>query len=118
MKINDDNNNNNNENENEDENEDENLDLAEQESLPSPETIDPRQQTLLKFFKPTQSTCPSGSSHGTSQRPGARLTAETNGFAQPFSFQMNSPVGSMGVEDTRSPSSETTGTDMDIDMSD
>lgn len=110
MEINDDNSNN--------ENENENSDSAEQESRPSPETIDPRQQTLLKFFKPTKSSCPSGSSQGTSQRPSARITAETNGFAQPFSSQMSSPIGSMGVEDTRSPSSGTTGTDMDIEMSD
>lgn len=75
------------------------------EPLPTPETVDSRQQTLFKFFKPAQSSSILPSSHMASRRPGPG----DNGLLQPCSPDVNLPH-------TASPSSRTTGTDMDMDM--
>lgn len=88
------------------EDENENLDS---DPLPTPETIDPRQQTLHRFFKSTPSSAPS--SHTTRQLAGPIQT--NDGFLQPYS--VNSPV-SMGSDDNRSPSSRLMGVDMDMDV--
>ena len=71
---------------------------GESEPLPTPETVDPRQQTLFKFFKPAQSSSALPSSHMTAPSSGDALRDTT-----------------MGYNDSRSPSSRT-GTDMDVDM--
>lgn len=71
---------------------------AESEPLPTPETVDPRQQTLFKFFKPAPSSSALPSSHMTTQSSGGTLREAT-----------------MGYNVSRSPSSRT-GTDMDVDM--
>lgn len=91
------------------EEENENLDS---EPLPAPETIDPRQQTLHRFFKSTPSSAPS--SHTTRQSAGPIQTG--NGLLQPYSHDMNSPGVSMGSDDNRSPSSRLMGADMDMDV--
>ncbi|ODM24265.1 hypothetical protein SI65_02026 [Aspergillus cristatus] len=85
------------------------------EPLPTPETIDPRQQTLHRFFKSAPSSAPS-SSHATRQSAGPIQT--NNGFLQPYSHNMNSPGLSMGSDDNHSPSSRfmTADMDMDVDM--
>lgn len=80
------------------------------ESLPTPEIIDPRQQTLHRFFKSTPSSAPS--SHTTGQSAGPIQT--NNGFVQPYS--VNSPGVSMGSDDNCSPSSRLMGADMDMDV--
>lgn len=84
------------------------------ELLPTPETIDPRQQTLHKFFKPAQTSC-APSSHNSSRQLGKQIQTDS-GFSQPRCLDMNSPGVSMGSDDTRSPGSRITGTDMDMDV--
>ena len=92
--------------------EDENMDS---EPLPTPETVDPRQQTISKFFKPAPSSRTHSSSHHTSQRPDNRLPVNS-GLLQPYSLHTDSPMMSLGSDNTHSPSSGITGTDMDMDM--
>lgn len=82
------------------------------EPLPTPETVDPRQQTLFKFFKPAQSSPTIPSSHMASRRPGPG----DNGFLKPYSLDVNLPHTAMRYDDRRDPSSSTTWTDVDVDM--
>lgn len=83
------------------------------EPLPTPETIDPRQQTLHRFFKSAPSSATS-SSRATRQSAGP--IQMNNGFLQPYSHNMNSPGLSMGSDDNRSPSSRFMVADMDMDV--
>ncbi|PYI31235.1 hypothetical protein BP00DRAFT_486740 [Aspergillus indologenus CBS 114.80] len=80
----------------------------------SPETVDPRQQTLLKFFRPYQSS--SNKSHPNSLMP---KTSDTPFFgATPVHFH-SMPIAAPGHSmdsDTFSPASQTTDTDMDVEM--
>ncbi|PYH80649.1 hypothetical protein BO82DRAFT_337852 [Aspergillus uvarum CBS 121591] len=80
----------------------------------SPETVDPRQQTLLKFFRPCQPS--SNKSHPYSLMP---KTSDTPFFgATPVHFH-SMPIAVPGHSmdsDTFSPASQTTDTDMDVEM--
>ncbi|OOF96079.1 hypothetical protein ASPCADRAFT_130397 [Aspergillus carbonarius ITEM 5010] len=85
----------------------------EPEHVPSPEIVDPRQQTLLKFFRPSQSSFATNRSN--------KLDQQTNDITQgkPTSWQshnlnVSSPATSVGWS-TSSPSSQPTNSDMDMD---
>ncbi|PYI05801.1 hypothetical protein BO78DRAFT_461751 [Aspergillus sclerotiicarbonarius CBS 121057] len=85
---------------------------TEPEAVPSPEIVDPRQQTLLKFFRPSQSSL--------AQNHSNVLDQQTNNMAQgnPTSWQshnLNLPSTATSAWGTTSPPSQLTGSDMDMD---
>ncbi|PYH49072.1 uncharacterized protein BP01DRAFT_353396 [Aspergillus saccharolyticus JOP 1030-1] len=86
----------------------------EHEPTLSPETVDPRQQTLLKFFRPSQSS--SNKPLHNSAMPKTSDASFVN--AAPvhlLNMHTSSPGESMGSS-TFGSASETTSTDMDVDM--
>ncbi|KAL4891624.1 hypothetical protein BDV59DRAFT_61505 [Aspergillus ambiguus] len=81
---------------------------VEYESLPTPETLDPRQQTLHKFFQPSQPTF-----HPTKIQAN---TQSDNSFLQPHIFSTSSSTITPEGSDMTSPSSREPYTDIDMDM--
>ncbi|KAI9038531.1 uncharacterized protein KD926_010660 [Aspergillus affinis] len=92
---------------------DENMDLT---TLSSSEIVDPRQQTLHKFFQPSQTSSFQPRANHLHQRPHANPPSN-NIFPQRPDFDMVSTV-TLISRDTSSPSSHgaSTGMDMDLDM--
>ncbi|PLB39076.1 uncharacterized protein BDW47DRAFT_103636 [Aspergillus candidus] len=87
------------------------------ESLPAPETVDPRQQTLLKFFQPAKTSSPQSRSKGTHPQP---MTPNRTPRTSALSFQQPSlNVDAMSdsiISDTRTPSLSSQGPSMDMDV--
>ncbi|KAG2419218.1 hypothetical protein HFD88_004013 [Aspergillus terreus] len=81
------------------------------EPLPTPETLDPRQQTLHKFFQPSQPALHSRP-HLTKLRPNEQ---SNNPFLRPPTLDINMTIAPMGSDATSSPPQESY-TDMDVDM--
>ncbi|KAK1145328.1 hypothetical protein N8T08_004203 [Aspergillus melleus] len=92
---------------------DENMDLV---TLPSSEIVDPRQQTLHKFFQPSQMSSIQLRANHLHRRPHAN-SPSNDILPQRPDFDMVSTVTSIS-RDTSSPSSHgaSTGMDMDMDM--
>ncbi|GLA53622.1 hypothetical protein CBS63078_7812 [Aspergillus niger] len=85
---------------------------TEPEPVPSSEIVDPRQQTLLKFFRPSQSTPSHIRMNKLDQQSNHVIPLQTTSFQSPNN--LSSPVTSTGWS-TSSPSSLLTGSDMDMD---
>ncbi|XHG06567.1 hypothetical protein AWENTII_009756 [Aspergillus wentii] len=83
------------------------------EPLPSPETVDPRQQTLLKFFRPAQPSFGQSPSGRWNQQAVDVLPGNRN-ILQQHVLNTN-PVGGSTESDSNTPSVQT-GTDMDVEM--
>ena len=83
------------------------------ESLPAPETVDPRQQTLLKFFQPAKTSSSQRFSKNTQPQP-ATPTPTPRAIQQPslIGDAMNASIDS----DTRTPSLSSQGPSMDMDV--
>lgn len=86
---------------------------TEPEPVPSSEIVDPRQQTLLKFFRPSQSTPSHIRMNKLDQQSNHVIPLQTTTFQSP-NFNLSSPVTSTGWS-TSSPPSQLTGSDMDMD---
>ncbi|OJJ72889.1 hypothetical protein ASPBRDRAFT_42639 [Aspergillus brasiliensis CBS 101740] len=86
---------------------------SEPEPVPSSEIVDPRQQTLLKFFRPSQSTPMHNRLNKVDQQSNNAIPLQTTSF-QSHNFNLSSPVTSTGWS-TNSPPSQLTGSDMDMD---
>ncbi|RAK97814.1 uncharacterized protein BO80DRAFT_504464 [Aspergillus ibericus CBS 121593] len=84
----------------------------EPEAVPSPDIVDPRQQTLHKFFRPSQTSL--AQKH--SNLPDRQMNNTAQGKPTSWQPQINlsSPATSVGWS-TTSPSSQRTRSDMDID---
>ncbi|PWY78556.1 hypothetical protein BO94DRAFT_626579 [Aspergillus sclerotioniger CBS 115572] len=85
---------------------------AEPEHVPSPEIVDPRQQTLLKFFRPSQSFASNRLNKLDQQTKNIAQEKPTSWQSQNLNF--SSPATSVGWS-TSSPSSQPTSSDMDMD---
>lgn len=89
------------------------------ESLPAPETIDPRQQTLLKFFQPAKSSSSqprSKNTHPQPTTPNPTPHASTLSLQQP-SLNLDAMSASVnGGPRTPSLSSQGPSMDMGVDM--
>ena len=87
------------------------------ESLPAPETVDPRQQTLLKFFQPAKTSYSqrlSKNSHPQPATPTPTPRASALSFQQPI---LNGDAMSASINsDTRTPSLSSQGPSMDMDI--
>ncbi|PLN75792.1 hypothetical protein BDW42DRAFT_180141 [Aspergillus taichungensis] len=87
------------------------------ESLPAPETVDPRQQTLLKFFQPAKT---SSSQHLSKKKHPQPATPNPTPRANALSFQQPSlDVDAMSASvnsGTRTPSLSSQGPSMDMDV--
>ncbi|OJZ83397.1 hypothetical protein ASPFODRAFT_168976 [Aspergillus luchuensis CBS 106.47] len=86
---------------------------TEPEPVPSSEIVDPRQQTLLKFFRPSQSTPAHNRMDKLDQPSNIAIPLQTTPV-QPHTFNLSSPVTLTGWG-TSSPPSQMTGSDMDMD---
>ncbi|PWY91190.1 hypothetical protein BO70DRAFT_376930 [Aspergillus heteromorphus CBS 117.55] len=88
-------------------------DASEPEPVPSSEIVDPRQQTLHKFFRPSQSTFAQTRSNNASQQT-IHTPQLTTAPLQSHNFGLSSPATSAGWGSS-SPSSQID-SDMDVDM--
>ncbi|PYH98234.1 hypothetical protein BO71DRAFT_371776 [Aspergillus ellipticus CBS 707.79] len=85
----------------------------EPEPVPSSEIVDPRQQTLLKFFRPSQSTFTPTRSNNITQQSSHTPQISTAPL-QSHNLGLSSPATSTGWGSS-TPSSQL-GSDMDVDM--
>lgn len=84
------------------------------ETPPSSEIVDPRQQTLHKFFQPSQTSSFQPRASHLNHHPHAN-SPPTDIFPQRREFDMSSTV-TLSSRDTSSPSSHGAGAGMDMDM--
>lgn len=86
-------------------------------SIPSPETVDPRQQTLLRFFQPrTEAMSPFRPSREALAARANETAMDQEEIMRRQAFSQMNMAGSTSGSETTSPSFFQTETDVDMDM--